>query len=126
LFSVSPASTDRVRGLFTRNERLVTVFETEHGPLAMVLVGAMFVSGIETGWAGMVSNGRQGPVASVWDYRDHRPPIELYRGEEMGRFHMGSTVILVFPRRGVVLDEAIRAGAPVRVGQTLARYRTAD
>ncbi len=123
LFSVSPVSTDRVRGLFTRNERLVTLFETEHGPLAMVLVGAMFVSGIETSWAGMISNGRQGPVTSAWDYRDHRPPIEFYRGEEMGRFHMGSTVILVFPRSRVVLDEAIHAGAAIRMGQVLAHYR---
>ncbi len=122
LFSVSPASTDRVRGLFTRNERLVTVFETERGPMAIVLVGAMFVSGIETSWAGMISNGRQGPVPSTWDYRGHRPPIELYRGEEMGRFHMGSTVIVVFPPATVTLDEGIRPGAPIRVGQALARY----
>ena len=122
LFSVSPGSTETVRGLFTRNERLVTLFESEHGPLAMVLVGALFVSGIETSWAGMISNGRQGPVPSAWDYRDHRPTIELYRGEEMGRFHMGSTVILVFPRGCVRLDEAIQAGAPVRVGQVLAHY----
>ncbi len=122
LFSVSPESTGSVRGLFTRNERLVTLFESDHGPLAMVLVGAMFVSGIETSWAGMISNGRQGPVPSAWDYRDHRPPIELYRGEEMGRFHMGSTVILVFPRGCVRLDETIQAGAPVRMGQVLAHY----
>lgn len=121
LFSVSPHSTAHVRGLFTRNERLVTVFETEHGPLALVLVGAMFVSGIETVWAGMVSNGRQGPVASAWDYGDHEPPIALDRGQEMGCFHMGSTVIAIFPAGVSTLDDAIRPGNPIRMGQPLGR-----
>ncbi len=124
LFSVNGHSTDHVRGLFTRNERLVTLFETEQGPLAMVLVGAMFVSGIDTVWAGMISNGRQGPVVSSWDYRQHTPAIRLERGQEMGRFHMGSTVILIFPRDAVTLATGKQAGGSVRMGELLGQLGT--
>ncbi len=120
LFSVNGHSASHVHGLFTRNERLVTVFATERGPMAMILVGAMFVSGIDTVWQGMISNGLQGPVVSSWDYSQHRPDIELGRGDEMGRFHMGSTVILVFPKDMIAFKESLQPGAVVRMGEKMA------
>jgi phosphatidylserine decarboxylase len=117
LFSVAPFTVDAVPGLFARNERLVCHFETSFGPMAVVLVGAMLVSGVETVWSGVEIP----PYATKperKDYRDASPPVELGRGAELGRFNMGSTVIVLFPRN-VRLDPALVAGQPVRVGQRL-------
>ncbi len=120
LFSVNDYSTRHVRGLFTRNERLVTVFDTAAGPMALVLVGAIFVSGIETVWAGEVSAAR--PFGDCAPDADGRPPaIALARGDELGRFNMGSTVIVLFGRDRVEWSPAIAPGAPIRMGELLAK-----
>jgi len=121
LFSVNPHSTRTVAGLFTRNERLVTVFDAECGPLGMILVGAMFVSGIETVWSGMVTQGCSGNTPAHWVYTQVADPVRLERGQEMGRFHMGSTVIICLPRGRFEFAPGLQPGNQVRMGQSLGR-----
>ena len=117
LFSVNQVTAESVPGLFARNERLVCLFDTEHGPLAMVLVGAMVVAGIETVWTGPVTPaGRH--VFNV-DYQLDAAARTLQKGAEMGRFQLGSTVILLLPRGAVNWDEALAAGSPLRMGQRI-------
>lgn len=123
LFSVNPRTARCVPSLFARNERLVAMFDTEAGPMAMILVGAMFVAGIETVWEGLV-NPHPSATPRDWDYRDTN--ITLERGAEMGRFNMGSTVIVLFGKDRSDLDRAIQPGAPVRMGQLLGRVRPAS
>ncbi len=124
LFSVSPRTTDAVPQLFARNERLVTIFETEFGPMALVLVGAMFVAGIETVWSGLIDP-RGYPPLRQWGYgpASGRAPVHLTRGEEMGRFNMGSTVVLLFGPQAVDLAASCNAEQVVRMGQSLAMRR---
>ncbi len=116
LFSVSPATVDSVPRLFARNERLVCRYETAHGAMAVVMVGAMLVSGVETVWGGVVIPPYARGVAVV----DHRaaPPVQLARGAEMARFNMGSTVVVLLPR-GYTLARGLTPGATVRMGQRL-------
>ena len=98
LFSVAPYNVHRVPGLFTRNERVISLFETSHGPMALILVGAMLVSSMETTWSGVVTPPRGKRVKTDdWSRRD----IRLEKGQEMGRFNMGSTVILLLPAGAV-------------------------
>ena len=107
-------------GLFSRNERVACIFETSRGPLAMVLVGALNVGNIETVWAGQVAPDRW-RGAHVTDYPGGgESAVFLERGEEMGRFNMGSTVIVIAPDTWS-LDPSIAPGQPVRVGRPLAR-----
>ena len=116
LFSVNPATAQGVDGLFARNERLVCMFETEYGPMAMVLVGAMIVAGIETVWSGQVC-----PLpkkAQVQDYT--KSEIRLGKGEEMGRFKLGSTVVLCFPENAVSFLDTIKSESPLVMGEALA------
>ena len=120
LFSVNGATVAAVPRLFARNERVACLFETDFGPMAVVLVGALNVGSIETTWAGQVAPGpdRQ---AAVWRYPAEGPgSVRLARGEELGRFNMGSTVIVVLPERGPRFAPEITAGNPVRFGQRLA------
>lgn len=121
LFSVNPATTRAVPGLFARNERVVSLFDTDHGPMALVLVGALFVGCMETVWQGVVTPPR-GPRVLHTDYRGRSPAIELAKGQEMGRFNMGSTVI-VLSARPVAWAPEIAPAAPVRMGQPLGRIR---
>ncbi len=121
LFSVSPATTRVVPGLFARNERLVCLFDTPAGHMALVLVGAIFVASIETAWAGVVTPPAGREVRS-WDYRNDPQAPQLERGEEMGRFNMGSTVIMLFGRGAVEWGSVCHQDAPVRMGQQLAVY----
>ncbi len=116
LFSVNPATARTVPGLFARNERVVCLFETDAGPVAMVLVGAIFVASIETVWAGIVTP-PAGRETRVWDYSAEEYVLEL--GAEMGRFNMGSTVILLFGRDRVEWEPACQPDAVVRMGQQL-------
>lgn len=116
LFSVNPRTTRCVPRLFARNERLVTIFDTDLGPMAVVLVGAMFVAGMETVWAGNITATAPADL-EIWQYDGS---LELARGAEMGRFNMGSTVILIFPPQRIQWDDALSPGAPVRMGQRLA------
>ena len=116
LFSVSPATTRRVPRLFARNERLVCAFDGPHGTFALVLVGALFVGSMETVWAGKVTP----PYARRVSAHTY-PGVSLERGAEMGRFNMGSTVILVMDEPGLVWGEAAAPGRRVRVGECLGR-----
>ena len=119
LFSVNDTTARHVPGLFSRNERVACIFETARGPLAMVLVGALNVGNIETVWAGQVAPDRW-RRGHVTDYPGTgESVVSLQRGEEMGRFNMGSTVIVIAPDSWT-LDPSLAPGRPVRVGQTLA------
>lgn len=117
LFSVNAATADLVPRLFARNERVVCRFETDLGAMAMVLVGAIFVGGIETVWAGEVTpaNARSQPSSRLAGGGS----VRLERGAEMGRFNLGSTVILLFEPGRVQLDETLLPGRKIRLGQRL-------
>lgn len=120
LFSVSPSTVRQVPNLFARNERVVSLFETSHGPMAIVLVGAMLVSSIETVWAGTITPPR-GRRVSVGDWS--RRDIVLKKGQEMGRFNMGSTVIVLLPAGAVSSLAELGPGDTVRMGEKLGRLR---
>jgi phosphatidylserine decarboxylase len=119
LFSVNFATARVLPRLFTRNERLVCVFDTALGPMALVLVGAMLVAGMETVWSGPVVP-PHGATQRHWRYEGDNAPV-LARGAEMGRFNTGSTVILVFPRERIDWLESLASGSAVRMGQALGR-----
>jgi phosphatidylserine decarboxylase len=112
LFSVNAATTAHVPNLFARNERLVCHFDTAHGPMVMVLVGAMIVAAIETVWAGQIT-----PLSGQIQRTRFDRPIHLARGAEMGRFKLGSTVVMGFAQP---VDFAeLTAGGMVSMGQSL-------
>lgn len=118
LFSVNPKTVRCIPGLFARNERVVAVFDTELGALAMVLVGAINVACIETVWHGVVTPPHRKPVQR-WAYAE-KHAVVLAKGAEMGRFNMGSTVICLFANNQVRFDASIAAGAAIQMGQKLA------
>ncbi len=118
LFSVGPDAVGAVSRLFARNERLVCHFDTDFGPMAMVMVGALLVSGVETVWSGVEIPPYGGPV-TVKDFRG--ADIKLERFAEMARFNYGSTVIVLLPPGVATMDGSLRAETPVRLGQPLAR-----
>lgn len=118
LFSVNQATVDGVPDLFARNERVVAIFDTPAGPMALVLVGAIFVASIETVWHGVVTP-PAGKTVRSWDYRQN--PVFLSRGAEMGRFNMGSTIIVLFGNEAVEWDGNHSSGAKIRMGETLGR-----
>jgi phosphatidylserine decarboxylase len=120
LFSVNAVTAQNVDNLFARNERLVCYFDTEIGPMAMILVGAMVVAGIETVWSGQVAPPPAHPV--VTDYLELPQPVELAKGEEMGRFMLGSTVILLFPKDVMAWASSYDAGAATRLGEELGKF----
>lgn len=117
LFSVNAVTAAAVPALFARNERVVCLFETPHGPLAMVLVGAMIVAGIETVWTGPIAPA--GGSILTLDYTLDTASRTLAKGAEMGRFLLGSTVILLLPRKRASWDAGLVAGSPVRLGQRI-------
>jgi phosphatidylserine decarboxylase len=116
LFSVNTATTNSVPGLFARNERVACLFDTEVGPMALILVGAIFVSSIETTWHGVVTPPSIESVRS-WQYQDDAPVIE--KGEEMGRFNMGSTIIVLFGKDKAQWDASFEAGKTVNLGEMI-------
>lgn len=118
LYSVNGVTAENVERLFARNERLVCYFETEVGPMAMILVGAMVVAGIETVWGGQVAPPPKTPTSV--DFKDLPEAVTLGKGEEMGRFKLGSTVILLFPEGAINWDQRYQATTPTRLGETLA------
>ncbi|MFI9652180.1 archaetidylserine decarboxylase [Guyparkeria halopsychrophila] len=125
LFSVSTGTVAEVPRLFARNERLVCLFDTADGPMAMVLVGAINVSAIETVWAGLVTPSPQRQIGR-WSYGGETGlSIRLERGAEMGRFNMGSTVILL-AAKGVEFDTAWQAEMPIKLGQRLQASDSGD
>jgi len=117
LFSVGTDAVASVPRLFARNERLVCHFDTDFGPMASVMVGALLVSGVETVWSG-VEIPAYGDRITRKDYRGER--IVLERFGEMARFNYGSTVIVLLPKGVATLDPALRAESPVRLGERLA------
>ena len=120
LFSVGPDAVRRVPRLFARNERLVCHFDTDFGPMCLVMVGALLVSGVETVWSGEEIP-RYGDAITVKDYRGER--IVLERFAEMARFNYGSTVIVLLPRGVAQLSSALSAESPVRLGERLATLK---
>lgn len=121
LFSVSPLTTRMKANLFARNERVVTLFDTPAGPLALVLVGAINVASIETVWAGSITP-PLGKTIRRWSYpADEDGAVRLDKGAELGRFNMGSTVILLFGPGAVRWEPELQAGTAVRMGQRLGK-----
>jgi phosphatidylserine decarboxylase len=117
LFSVNGVTAQNVDNLFARNERMVCYFDTEIGPMALILVGAMVVAGIETVWSGQVAPPPKHPT--LMDYLELPQPVELAKGDEMGRFMLGSTVILLFPKGSMAWAENYAAGGSTRMGENL-------
>ena len=119
LFSVNPVTARGVPGLFARNERLVCVFDTPQGSMVLTLVGATIVGSMATVWHGVVNRSRQNTVRE-WHYADATPPVTLKKGDEMGRFLLGSTVVLLFPAGPLQFNSDWQAGGPVQLGQAMA------
>jgi phosphatidylserine decarboxylase len=120
LFSVNAATTAVIPNLFARNERVIASFETEAGPMALVLVGALFVASIETVWRGVVTP-PQGQRIRTWRYQGDAPLLQ--RGEEMGRFNMGSTVIVLFGEQSIEWGGHLSPGTAIRMGQPIGVMR---
>ncbi|WP_239253414.1 phosphatidylserine decarboxylase, partial [Citrobacter werkmanii] len=106
-----------VPGLFARNERVVCVFDGAFGPFVMVLVGATIVGSMATTWHGVVNPPRPGKIRE-WRYEDQN--IQLAQGAEMGRFLLGSTIVLLTPKSTLEFNPAWQAASPVRLGQVMA------
>ncbi|AEF24075.1 Phosphatidylserine decarboxylase proenzyme [Pseudomonas fulva 12-X] len=118
LFSVNQTTAENVPELFARNERVVCLFDTERGPMAVVLVGAMIVASIETVWAGLITPPKRELKTVRYD-EAARAPISLEKGAELGRFKLGSTAIVLFGPEQVKWAEELGANSPVRMGQLL-------
>ncbi|WP_325891036.1 archaetidylserine decarboxylase [Grimontia sp. NTOU-MAR1] len=126
LFSVNPLTAENVPNLFARNERVVCIFDTAFGPMAHILVGATIVGSIETVWSGTVTP-PTGQSIRRWDYpAEGEQAITLKKGEEMGRFKLGSTVINLFPKDAITFDDAIIPGKPTRMGEVYARRNSVE
>nr|VFJ49670.1 MAG: phosphatidylserine decarboxylase [Candidatus Kentron sp. DK] len=133
LFSVDAATTRVIPRLFARNERVVLLFHTKIGPMALIMVGAVLVGSMETVWAGTVAPARRAvdlPAGSRWRTAGSHVRSHLYedgpefeRGQEIGRFNMGSTVIVLFPPETVRWDESLYSGALVRMGESVGSAR---
>ena len=116
----SPTTARGVPGLFARNERVVCFFDTPHGPFVLVLVGATIVGSMATTWHGVVNPPRPGTLRE-WLYGDQR--IELQQGDEMGRFLLGSTVVMLWPRsarKALRFNPGWVATRPIRMGEVMA------
>lgn len=118
LFSVSPGTVEAVPDLFARNERVVCVFDTSTGPMAVIMVGAIFVGSIETIWAGEITPPK-GKSITITDYATTNSPIQLERGQELGRFNMGSTVILLFGAECMQWTTNLDPGTNLLMGQSI-------
>ena len=116
LFSVNTATTNSVPGLFARNERVAAIFDTDAGPMALVLVGAIFVSSIETVWHGVVT---PPSITSLrnWQYQENAPVLKI--GEEMGRFNMGSTIIVLLGKDKTEWASNFTANKVVKLGEKI-------
>ena len=121
LFSVNPFLAEHVPNLFARNERVICVFDTAFGPMAQILVGATITASMSTVWAGVINPPRTGEV-KVWTYQGDNA-IKLTKGQEMGAFQLGSTVINLFPANSVTLAEHLEVDVPVRMGEILATMK---
>lgn len=120
LYSVNPTTVENVPALFARNERVICLFDTPAGPMAMVLVGAIFVGSIETVWHGEVTPPRHKDIRN-WIYDEEN--ISYVKGEEMGRFNMGSTVILLYANKKMDWDKELKAEQSVRLGEIIGNIK---
>ena len=116
LFSVNPTTARGVPGLFARNERVVCVFESEFGPFVLTLVGATIVGSMATAWHGLVNPPRS---REIREWRYDNAAVNLEKGQEMGRFLLGSTVVLLFPKDSLAFNSAWAPTAPVRLGEVM-------
>ncbi len=116
LFSVNKATTESIPNIFARNERVICLFETEFGPMAQILVGATIVGSIEVEWAGIITPPREG-IMKRWTYQGE---VKLQKGQDMGCFKLGSTVITLFASNSVNFSADLKVGDETRVGQKLA------
>ena len=121
LFSVNPTTARGVPGLFARNERVVCVFDTAHGPMVLTLVGATIVGSMATVWHGQVNPPRPG---HLWEKTYESGAVKVRQGEEMGRFMLGSTVVLLFPKSAMAFNADWQPAAPVKLGQAMANLAT--
>jgi phosphatidylserine decarboxylase len=124
LFSVNPTTARGVPGLFARNERVVCVFDTAKGPFVLVLVGATIVGSMATVWHGQINPPRSAEIRE-WRYDDEL--ISLKQGDEMGRFMLGSTVVMLFPEnhsKTLVFNPNWAAGSAVQLGQAMCQQKT--
>jgi phosphatidylserine decarboxylase len=122
LFSVSPTTTRAIPRLFSRNERIVNLFDTDAGPMAVIMVGAIFVASMDTVWAGTVTPRRR--QVQSWEYgRKSTAATKLSKGAELGRFNMGSTVILLFGKDTVEWEETLQPETKVQMGQQIASLK---
>ncbi|MDR2208330.1 MAG: archaetidylserine decarboxylase [Azoarcus sp.] len=119
LFAVKPLMARKIPGLFARNERVVCVFESEQGPFALVLVGAVIVGSVETVWHGVVKRPR-GRRVSLWNYEGDI--VKLAQGAEMGRFRLGSTVVALFARPNVRFASGWMPGKPIKMGEAMGSF----
>jgi phosphatidylserine decarboxylase len=120
LFSVNPTTARGIPGLFARNERVVCVFDTASGPFVMTLVGATIVGSMATVWHGVVNPPRQANIQE-WTYADQN--IVLKKGEELGRFLLGSTVVMLFPKDTLHFNADWHPAGPVRLGESMAQLK---
>ena len=118
LFSVNPTTARGVPGLFARNERVVCFFESAQGPFVLVLVGATIVGSMATVWHGQVNPPRTG-VLRQWDYA--KGQVSLQKGEEMGRFLLGSTVVMLFPQGPLQFNPQWAPARPIQLGEAMAQ-----
>lgn len=119
LFSVNNATAEQVPKLFARNERAVCIFDTEAGPVAVVLVGAMIVAAIETVFTGLIT-----PLAKTVQTIDFsQQPLSREKGEELGRFLLGSTVVLLFPENTAQWQEQLATGSALKVGELMGKLQ---
>jgi len=121
LFSVNPATARTIPRLFARNERVIAHFKTDLGPMAMILVGATIVGSIETTWSGVVTP-PTGPTVKTWHYKASQHSFK--KGDEMGRFLLGSTVILLFGKDKITWSDTCTADTPIQMGRVLASIGT--
>lgn len=120
LFSVNPATTENVSGLFARNERVVAIFDTDYGPMAMVLVGAMIVASIETVWSGQITPLNRDVAVTQYN---NTQGITLEKGEEMGRFKLGSTIVMLYGQEMTEFLDSMQAGTATRMGEHFGQFQ---
>lgn len=120
LFSVANYTVTTVPELFARNERVVCVFDTQFGEMIMVLVGAIFVSSMDTVWTGTITPPGAKQVTEL-DISNPQHTLDIEKGEEMGRFNMGSTVILLFPKNKIDWEEELSTGSSLRLGNGIGK-----
>ena len=120
LFSVNPTTARGVPGLFARNERVVCVFASSRGPFVLVLVGATIVGSMATVWHGLINPPRL-PDVKTWNYVDQK--VELKQGDEMGRFLLGSTVVMLFPKAALQFNPTWQPTQAIRLGEVMANYQ---